>query len=232
MGRRAEYLRLCRDLRNLGYDGQIASFSAETIIDGWKKAGWIVFSPDRTELRVTDSGREQLAAWEDEDRLWQTGETEEMPLTKRLIAGEPARNIRKIRHEIGNGAVSSIHDPYTRADSLNTILQLADIGARFSPSLRILGSPLTKATEKTSLAGLIRNINTERNTKWEVRTYGTAVKPHRRFLIFDDGSILTCGMSLNNINKDEVLERIAAGSEYAKHDRQFFDDNWNLSRPL
>jgi len=39
-------------------------------------------------------------------------------------------------------------------------------------------------------------------------------------------------MSLNNINKDEVLEKIPAGSEYAKHDRQFFDDKWRHSQPL
>lgn len=226
------YLELCRELQVLGCDGCVASLGAQDIILGWKEKGWIVYSPDRTELRVTDAGREQLATWEDEDRLWQTSGTERMPLTKRLVAGEPARNIRKIRHEIGSATVNCIHDPYTRADSLNTILQLADIGAKFSPSLRILGTLLTKATDKTSLARLLRNINMERKSNWEIRTYRTAVKPHRRFLIFDDGSILTCGMSLNNINKDEVLEKIAAGSQYAQHDRQFFDDNWKQSQPL
>jgi hypothetical protein len=232
MGRRTEYLRLCRDLQEIGYDGCIGSLSAEDVINGWKEAGWIVFSPDRTELRVTDAGKAQLDAWQDADRLWQTGGTDDMPLSKRLVAGEPARNIRKIRHEIGNATVTGMHDPYTRADSLSTILQLADIGAKFSPSFRILGSPLAKATEKASLVGLLSNINAERKTNWEVRTYATTGKPHRRFLIFDDGSILTCGMSLNNVNKDEVLARIAAGSEYARHDRQFFDDKWKQGQPL
>ena len=232
MGRRTEYLRLCRDLQELGYTGSIESLSAEDVISGWKKAGWIVFSPDRTELRVTEAGKEQLAAWQDDDRLWRTGRAENMPLSKRLVAGEPARNLRKIQQEIGNSIVDGIHDPYARADSMKTILTLADIGANFSPSLRILGAPLAKPTEKAALVHFLSNINAERKTNWKIRTYATTEKPHRRFLIFDDGTILTCGMSLNNINKDEVLERITSGSEYAKHDRQFFEDKWKQSQPV
>ena len=40
---------------------------------------------------------------------------------------------------------------------------------------------------------------------------------------------MTCGMSLNQIDKDEVLDREPAGSENAKHDQRFFDDKrWNV----
>jgi hypothetical protein len=91
-----------------------------------------------------------------------------------------------------------------------------------------LGSPnsLSKSTERKSLVSLLKDINTERISTWEVRTYVQVSKPHRRFLVLDDGSVVTCGMSLNHIDKDEVLDREQAGSENAKHDQQFFDDKW------
>jgi len=43
---------------------------------------------------------------------------EPMPLKERLVAGEPARNIRKIKDMIGDATVTSIHDPYTTTGSL------------------------------------------------------------------------------------------------------------------
>jgi hypothetical protein len=225
-GRDAEYLRFCERLRELGYDGCIDSLDYETIIQAWRQAEWVLLSPDGVFLRLTPKGKEQFEAWNEEERVWRTGGTESMPLTKRLIAGEPAQNIRKIKNVIEGSTVTGIHDPYTRAGSLETLLKLADIGTKFSPSLRILGSPITKATERTPLVGFLRNINSERTTTWEIRTYVAASKPHRRFLVLDDGSIVTCGMSLNHIDKDEVLDRIAVTSEYAKHDRDFFEEKW------
>lgn len=38
---------------------------------------------------------------------------EPMPLKERLVAGEPARNLRKIKELIGGASVAAIHDPYT-----------------------------------------------------------------------------------------------------------------------
>jgi len=89
-----------------------------------------------------------------------------------------------------------------------------------------LGTPLTNATEKVSLVKFLKDVNTERNSRWEIRTYQAPSKPHRRFLVLDDRSIVTCGMSLNHIDKDEVLDREHSGSEYARHDQDFFEDNW------
>src|ERR1700739_3638563 len=67
---RTEYLQLCRDLQLQGFDGTVASLSAEDIINGWLKAGWVVLSPNRIEIRVTEAGQEQLDKWTEEDRLW------------------------------------------------------------------------------------------------------------------------------------------------------------------
>jgi hypothetical protein len=39
-------------------------------------------------------------------------------------------------------------------------------------------------------------------------------------------------MSLNNIDKDEVLEGIIGGSQYAQHDRRLFEDYWQRAQPL
>jgi hypothetical protein len=227
---RTEYLRLCEELQLQGFDGMVASLSAEDIIDGWIRAGWVVLSPNRVEIRVTEAGEEQLDKWKEEDRLWNERGTETMPLKKRLVAGEPAKNLRKIQSVIGNSTVTGIHDPYTTAGSLGTLLKLADLGTKLSPALRILGTPkpLSKSTDRMAMIGLLKDINTERKATWEVRTYTEASAPHRRFLVLDDGSVVTCGMSLNHIDKDEVLDREPAGSENANHDHQFFDDKWKI----
>jgi hypothetical protein len=159
---------------------------------------------------------------------------EPMPLKERLIAGEPARNLRKIKDMVGNASVTAIHDPYTTTGSLDTLLKLADMGQKFSPSLRILGTstPLSKSTEKKSFLSLLKDINTERKALWEARVYPSSTKPHRRFLILDDGSIVTCGMSLNHIDKDEVLDHEPSGSENAQHDHQLFEDKWRTAAPI
>ncbi len=229
-----EYLRLCESLRLLGYDGCIASIHYESIIQAWRKSGWVLLSPDGMIVRLTPKGKEQFEAWNEEERIWRTGGTDTMPLKKRLVAGEPATNLRKIQTIIGSSTVTGIHDPYTTAGSLGSLLKLADLGTKLSPALRILGTPnpLSKPTEKMTLIGLLKDINTERKAAWEVRTYMQASKPHRRFLVLDDGSVVTCGMSLNHIDKDEVLDREPSGSENAKHDHQFFDDKWKKGTPL
>jgi hypothetical protein len=159
---------------------------------------------------------------------------EPMPLKERLVAGEPATNLRKINDLIGSCTVIAIHDPYTTTGSLDTILKLAGMGSKFSPSLRILGTakPLSNSTEKKSLLGLLKDINTERKASWQIRIYSATTKPHRRFLILDDGSIVTCGMSLNHIDKDEVLDHEPAGSENAKHDQQLFENEWKSATPV
>jgi len=232
--RRTEYLRLIEDLRLQGFDGMVACLSAEDIIDGWMKAGWVELSPNRFEIRVTEDGEEQLEKWKEEDRLWNERETETMPLKKRLVAGEPAKNLRKIQNIVGGSTVTGIHDPYTTTGSLLTVIKLADMGTKFGPALRLLGTPkpLSNSTEKLSLVSLLKDVNTERKTTWEVRTYLEAIKPHRRFLVLDDGSVVTCGMSLNHIDKDEVLDREPSGSELARHDQRFFDDKWRIGTPL
>jgi hypothetical protein len=231
---RTRYLELCESLRLRGFDGMVGSLSAAEVIDAWKKAGWVQLSPNRFEIRVTEPGKEQLEKWNEEDRLWNAQGTESMPLKKRLVAGEPARNLRKILVIIGNSTVTGIHDPYTTAGSLETILKLADIGAAFSPTLRILGTakPLSNSTEKKSFLGLLKDANTERKSSWEARIYPAGIRPHRRFLILHDGSIVTCGMSLNHIDKDEVLDREPSGSENAKHDQQLFEDKWTTATPI
>ncbi len=93
MWRTIDYLRLREDLNHRGFDGCIGSIDAEPIIHYWQQAGWIEFSPDGMQIRITSQGREQFETWKEEDRLWGTGDTNEMPMAKRLVAGEPARNL-------------------------------------------------------------------------------------------------------------------------------------------
>jgi len=221
-----DYLSLSEDLNRHGYDGCIGFMDAESIIRYWQTAGWIVFSPDGFQIRLTSQGREQLATWQDEDRLWVAGGSNEMPMAKRLVAGEPAQNLRKIHAVIGSATVAGIHDPYTRTDSLNNILSMSGLGTKFSPSLRLLSAGMNP-TESASLVNFLKHINAELSSNWTIRIHsGGSSKPHRRFLVCDDGSVVTCGMSLNKVDKDETLDRFPAGSELAKHDCELFEESW------
>ena len=88
-GQRGNILDLERELRELGYDGIIGSLSAERIVQLWKEKGWVEISPSGSELRLTNSGIEQFARWDEEDALWERGTTDEIEFAKRLKAGEP-----------------------------------------------------------------------------------------------------------------------------------------------
>jgi len=63
-----------------------------------------------------------------------------------------------------------------------------------------------------------------------MRTYNEGA--HRRFSICSDGSVVTFGLSLNNLNKDEVIEFIPANDPHAEHDRNFFEEKWKVSVAL
>jgi hypothetical protein len=230
-GRRAEFLRTREHLQQLGYDGCIASISADSILEGWEQAGWIQVSPNHSEIRLTPDGEEQLARWQEEDRLWQSGEKEEVELPKRLKAGQPFTNLRRISQLIGSRTVVCLHDPYTDATSLLNLVKLNEFGTPISPNLRLLGSPAGTVKAKAIAACLV-DINTEKRSQWEMRTYSTPERPHRRFLVCGDGTVITCGLSLNNLNKDEVFDVIPGSDSLAEHDRQFFEEKWKQGSVL
>jgi hypothetical protein len=224
-GSRAEILRVEEHLGLLGYTGCIACASADSILSEWRKAGWVEVSPDSTRIRLTPKGEEQLAQWLEEDRLWDAGQRGDLELPKRLKAGQPATNLRRVSQVIGNRTVDGIHDPYTRVASLQNLLKLSELGTGFSPRLRLLGATLS-SMDSSLAASFVRDLNTEKRSQWEFRTYSASQKPHRRFLVCSDGTIITCGLSLNNLDKDEALDVIPAKSKLAEHDRQFFDEKW------
>src|ERR1019366_4782095 len=86
-------------LRQHGYG--VAALSADSLLEGWKKAGWIEVSPNHAEIRLKADGEEQLARWQEEDRLWRSGKRGGLELPKRLKAGEPAANLRRVYEVIG-----------------------------------------------------------------------------------------------------------------------------------
>jgi len=75
-------------------------------------------------------------------------------------------------------------------------------------------------------------LNTEIHSQWELRAYLGETKSHRRFLILQDKSVVTCGLSLNNLNKDEALDRLPMGNDLADYDRSFFDECWRTAKRL
>ena len=80
----------------------------------------------------------------------------------------------------------------------------------------------------TLVASFMRDLNSENKSQWALRTYAAPQKPHRRFLACSDGAIVTCGLSLNNVDKDEALDLIPPHTKEAEHDRKFFEEKWKL----
>jgi hypothetical protein len=230
-GQRANILDLERELRDLGYDGIVGSLSAQNIVQSLTEKGWVRISPSGSELRLTEAGIEQFAQWEEEDALWERGTTEEIEFAKRLKAGEPATNLRKLAQLIKGGSLISVHDPYIDEKALETLQKLRGLGVDISNNLLVLTAPkVGKAA--TSVRSFLGDLNLEMGSHWELRAYSGTTKPHRRFFILQDKSVVTCGLSLNNINKDEALDRLPAGNDLADYDRKFFDDCWTSATPL
>jgi hypothetical protein len=159
---------LKRELELIGYDGMVASLSAESIIHGWKEAGWIKISPNGRELRLTEAGIEQFAQWKEEDSLWEQGTTETIKLAKRLKAGEPATNLRKMAQVIGNGILTSVHDPYTDEKALETLQKLKGLGVEISKNLRLLTAPKS-VKAAASVVSFLHDLNIEMVNQWELR---------------------------------------------------------------
>src|SRR6266516_1997375 len=67
MWRTIDDLRLREDLNHHGFDGCTGSIDAESIIHYWQQAGWIEFSLDGIQIRITSQGREQFEMWKEED---------------------------------------------------------------------------------------------------------------------------------------------------------------------
>lgn len=231
-GQRKDIQDLRSDLDLLGYRGMVGSLSPDDIIHGWAEAGWVRISPNGTELRLTEAGIEQFAQWEEEDALWAQGAPGEIKLAKRLKAGEPARNLRKIAQVVGNGTLTCVHDPYTDVKALETLQKMRDLGVVIAKDLRLLRAPPKAARAAASIASFLRDLNAEMSSQWELRAYASTTTPHRRFLILQDKSVITCGLSLNNINKDEALDWIPNGADLANYDRSFFDTCWVSATPL
>jgi hypothetical protein len=230
-GGRADILELEKELRNLGYDGMVAGMDAEAIVQGWKEKSWIKISPSGFELRLTETGIEQFAKWDEEDALWDKGEAEEIKFVKRLKAGEPAKNLLKVVQIIAGSTLTAVHDPYIDEKALETLHKLTGLGADISKDLRLLNAPM--AAKKTeSIKSFLAELNAEIGSNWQLRASTAVPKPHRRFLILQDGSVVTCGLSLNNIDKDEALDRLSVGSELADYDLKFFENSWESGKPL
>ena len=151
--------------------------------------------------------------------------TEVIKFATRLKAGEPATNLQKIAQVIGKEALVCVHDPYIREETLVTLQKLNGIGVGISKNLRLLRAIKT-GMAATSITSFLKDLNTEMSSRWQLRAYTSTAKPHRRFLILEDKSVLTLGLSLNDVNKDEVLDRIPADNDLADHDCKFFEDCW------
>jgi hypothetical protein len=88
------------------------------------------------------------------------------------------------------------------------------------------------AKAAAAVSSFLADLNAEMGMHWELRAYPGATKPHRRFLVYKTEASSPCGLSLNNMNKDEALDNLSAGADLAEYDRNFFDNCWISAKPL
>lgn len=157
--------------------------------------------------------------------------TEVIKLATRLKAGEPATNLQKIAQVIGKEALVCMHDPYIRVETLVNLQKLKGAGVTISKNLRLLTANKIGNSAKTAIVSFLKDLNKEMSSQWQLHTYTGTAKLHRRFLILEDNSVVIVGLSLNDIDKDEVLDRVPASSNDASHDCKFFEDCWTASTP-
>ena len=158
--------------------------------------------------------------------------TEVIKLATRLKAGEPATNLRKIAQVIGKEALVCLHDPYIRVATLEHLQILEGLDVIISKKLRLLTTDKIGNPSKAATVSFLKHLNNEMSSRWQLRAYtGTAI-PHRRFLVLEDNSVIIVGPSLNDIDKDEVLGRVPAGSNDASHDCKLFEDCWAAAKTI
>ena len=132
---------------------------------------------------------------------------------------------------IESGTLIRVHDPYIDEKALETLQKLKGLGVDISKTLLLLTTPkIAKAA--ASVNSFLWDLNAEMSTKWELRAYSGTTKPHRRFLILQDKSVITSGLSLNNMNKDEALDHLPMSADLACYDREFFDNCWATAMPF
>jgi hypothetical protein len=145
--------------------------------------------------------------------------------------GEPATNLRKLAQLIGDETLIGVHDPYLDEKALETLHKLMGLGVNVAEDLRLVTAP-KGAKAAASLEAFLSDSNTELKNRWEMRVYSGEAKPHRRLLILKNGGVVTFGLSLNNLNKDEVLDCLPAGDELAIYDQKLFESIWESAEPL
>lgn len=158
--------------------------------------------------------------------------TEVIKLATRLKAGEPVTNLQKIAQVIGKEALVCVHDPYIRIETLVNLQKLEGIGIIISNNLRMLTANKIGNPAKTAVVSFLKDLNTEMSSRWQLCAYIGTAKLHRRFLILEDKSVVIVDLSLNDVDKDGVLDRVPAGSNDASHDCEFFEDCWKASTPV
>jgi hypothetical protein len=66
------------------------------ILTEWQKSGWVEYSPDGSELRITPSGVGKLGEWEEENKLWRSGQNKQPPQDGTTTGKEPTALVQSL----------------------------------------------------------------------------------------------------------------------------------------
>jgi hypothetical protein len=137
----------------------------------------------------------------------------------RIRDNEPLTNKAKLISLIKTSSISKIFDPYFDLKSLITITSLKKLGLNLENKIECLTTKNLSIFDQT----VLNDFKTECNTSIEVKKCEN--KEHRRFIILNDNRVIIIGCSLNDINKNEVINE-ELFLELKLADIKFFNDEW------
>jgi hypothetical protein len=150
---------------------------------------------------------------------WSSG-----PGTARFVAAQPASNLSRLVALVGGGEIVGVFDAYLDNKGLAALLDLATLGIRLSPQLRLITS-----TKMVQGAHGVPRLTQSYASIWraEVGIAGGEFRHNpytghqRRFMLLSDRQSLILGPSVNNLGVNE-----AAHVESDATDLPFFEAEW------
>jgi hypothetical protein len=145
------------------------------------------------------------------------------PKSIRFKEATPVSNKVSIANITCNNEVNCIFDPYFVDKSISTLTTLVNLGMSLKNDVRVLTTSKIKSRLSPQM---ISDFKKEKDVNLDIR-FCRSNKEHRRYLLLATGESLVIGCSLNSLDKNE-----AAHIENSQEDRNFFEEQWQVSLPI
>lgn len=147
------------------------------------------------------------------------------PKQVRLLYGSPVTNTGRLVSMIGASIIQAVYDVYLDDKAIFNLSILCNLGVSFSPNLRLLASDRTAPKKLTDQ--FVSDFFKQSGCTQGKARYTAYTSHENRLLFLDGGDIISLGGSLNNLNINERMHRVADTGEM-----QLFEKAWNTATLL